>query len=145
MRFGSRLLTTALLTNSVVTLGAGLLASRWGYLSAAAIHAIWLLGVVPILLALSAAIVRAALRRQQGVDFVAFLSIGFSLGMGEFLVTAVIALMLASGRALESFAESRAQREMTALLSHARRWPIVFRTANGGRSALRLSRLGTGC
>ncbi|QYY33682.1 heavy metal translocating P-type ATPase (plasmid) [Cupriavidus pinatubonensis] len=119
MRFGSRFLNTALLVNSVVTLGAGLLASRWNYLSAAAIHVIWLLGVVPILVALSAAIVRAALRRQQGVDILAFLSIGFSLGMGEFLVAAVIALMLASGRALESFAEARAQREMTALLSHA--------------------------
>jgi len=112
-----RLLNAALLANSAVTLAAGLLASQLHHHAAA--HVFWLVGVAPNLLALAVTIARAALRRQQGVDILALLSIGFALGMGEFLVAAVIALMVASGRSLEDFAEARARRELTALLSHA--------------------------
>lgn len=117
MRSCPRLLNAALLVNSAATLVAGLLASHLQHLPVA--RAIWLAGIVPNLLALSVAVVRAALRREQGVDVLALLSIGFALGMGEWLVAAVIALMLASGRTLEDFAQARAGREMTALLSHA--------------------------
>ena len=46
------------------------------------------------------------------------------MALGEYLTGAVIALMLASGRSLEDFAEARARREMSALLSR------VPRTAN---------------
>ncbi|MCW3478906.1 hypothetical protein OL229_04895 [Neisseriaceae bacterium JH1-16] len=48
---------------------------------------------------LAVGIVAALLRREAGVDVLALLSIGFALTLGEFLTAAVIALMLASGRA----------------------------------------------
>ncbi|ANH74953.1 cadmium-translocating P-type ATPase [Ralstonia insidiosa] len=117
MESGFRHLNMALLAVSAATLAAGLLAR---YLNADALaRDLWLVGVVPNWLALAVTITRSVMRRQAGVDVLALLSISFALVSGEVLVAAVIALMLASGRALEDFAQSRAQREMTALLSHA--------------------------
>ncbi|XHO04742.1 Potassium-transporting ATPase ATP-binding subunit [Ralstonia syzygii] len=117
MESGFRHLNMALLAVSATTLAAGLLAR---YLNADALaRDLWLVGVVPNWLALVVMIARSVMRRQTGVDVLALLSISFALASGEVLVAAVIALMLASGRALEDFAQSRVQREMTALLSHA--------------------------
>ena len=42
-----------------------------------------------------------------------------ALALGEYLAGAVIALMLASGQALESYADRRAHRELSALLARA--------------------------
>jgi heavy metal translocating P-type ATPase len=83
--------------------------------------ALWAAGALPVLVALSVSIVKALLRHEAGVDVLALLAIGFSLGLSEFLTAAVISLMLASGRALEQYAQERARREMTALLSRAPR------------------------
>jgi cation transport ATPase len=83
--------------------------------------ALWAAGALPVLLALSVSIVQALRRHEAGVDVLALLAIGLSLGLKEFLTAAVISLMLASGRALERYAQERARREMTALLSRAPR------------------------
>ncbi|WP_343666836.1 heavy metal translocating P-type ATPase [Paraburkholderia tropica] len=82
-------------------------------------HAVWTVGAAPVLLALSISIFQALRRREAGIDVLALLAIGFALALGEFLTASVIALMLASGRALEHYAHERARREMTALLAHA--------------------------
>lgn len=110
------LANVALLALSALTLSAGL----WTrYLGADALaRQLWLIGIAPNWLALAVSIVRSLMRRQAGVDILAVTSISFALFSGEVLVAAVIALMLASGRALEDFAQARAQREMTALLNH---------------------------
>lgn len=84
-------------------------------------HALWTAGAVPVLLALSVSIVQALWRHEAGIDILALLAIGFGLALGEYLTAAVISLMLASGRALENYAQERARREMTALLAHAPR------------------------
>ena len=82
---------------------------------------IWVLGSAPVVLALLVGIGRAVLRREAGLDLIALLSIAGAIALGEYLTGAVIGLMLASGRSLEDFAEARARRETSALLSRAPR------------------------
>ncbi|KVA14093.1 heavy metal translocating P-type ATPase [Burkholderia ubonensis] len=108
-----------LLALSAVTLAGG------GICSALGLHAlartVWLSGTLPVLLALTVSVAMAVVKRRAGVDILAWLAIGLALALGETLTAAVIALMLASGRTLEQYAQHRARREMTALLSRAPR------------------------
>ncbi|HEX6146174.1 MAG TPA: HAD-IC family P-type ATPase, partial [Acidimicrobiia bacterium] len=76
--------------------------------------------VAPVL-PLVGEIVEKLRRRQPGVDVIAIIAVGASLGLGEFLTAAIIGLMLATGRFLEEYAAGRAERELTALLSRAPR------------------------
>jgi len=73
------------------------------------------IGAVPLLVRVT----KGIWRREPGVDVIAVLAIVGSLALGEYLAGAVIVLMLASGQALESFAERRAHRELSALLERA--------------------------
>lgn len=57
--------------------------------------------------------------RRAGVDIVAVLALLGSLLVGQYLAGAVIAVMLATGRALEARAAARARRELRALLDRA--------------------------
>jgi len=66
-------------------------------------------------------ILRGLLAGKAGVDVIAVLAIGGALAMEEFVAAAIIALMLATGEALERYAAGRAHRELTALLSRAPR------------------------
>ena len=108
-----------LLVSSAGAVGLGLLVhfegptewARW----------IWIGGSLPVLLALLIGIAQRAFRRDAGLDLIALLSICGALVLGEHLTGAVIALMLASGRALEDYAEARARHQMSALLSRAPR------------------------
>ena len=76
-------------------------------------------------------VVDGLLRRQPGVDVIALLAMGGSLALEEYLAGAVIALMLASGEALESYADRRAHRELSALLDRAPRTScLATRTAS---------------
>ncbi len=84
----------------------------------------WLAGAALMLAVLTIDIVVSLARREIGLDLLALLSIGGAMALGEALTAAVIALMLASGRALEAYAEARAQRDMSELLKK------VPRTAN---------------
>ncbi|HTH74821.1 MAG TPA: hypothetical protein VL635_10495 [Trinickia sp.] len=109
----------ALLIVSALTLVAGAACAAVG--RGALAHAVWLIGALPILAALTLSVARALMRRESGVDILAWLAIGLAAALGETLAAAVIALMVASGRALEAYARTRAKREMTALLSRAPR------------------------
>lgn len=60
-------------------------------------------------------------RGEFGLDLIAALAMAGALILGEHLAGIVIALMYAGGQALESFAQRRARREMTALLARAPR------------------------
>ncbi|AOJ70904.1 MULTISPECIES: heavy metal translocating P-type ATPase [Burkholderia] len=86
----------------------------------------WLLGTLPVLLALTVSLVKAVMRRQAGIDVLAWLAIALAVVLDETLAAAVIALMLASGRTLERYAQNRAQREMSALLGRAPRQATRF-------------------
>ena len=56
---------------------------------------------------------------RLGVDLIALLALGGALGVHEPFAAAIIAVMLATGRALEGWAAGRARRELRALLSRA--------------------------
>lgn len=87
---------------------------------------LWLAGTLPVLLSLVIGIAVGLFGGNVGLDIIALLSMSGALALGESLTAIVIALMVASGRVLELWAEARAQREMTALLSrvprHAQRY-----------------------
>ncbi|WP_240808886.1 heavy metal translocating P-type ATPase [Microbispora catharanthi] len=64
----------------------------------------------------------AALRKgRAGVDVIAALALAGTLAVGEYLAGALIAVMLATGRALDAAAERRASRDLRALLERAPR------------------------
>ena len=89
--------------------------------------AIWAAVTVPVLLALVAEIVTSLRRGDVGLDVVAGLSMTAALVFGEELAAAIVALMYAGGRLLEAYAERRARREMTALLSRVPRTAVRHR------------------
>jgi heavy metal translocating P-type ATPase len=67
------------------------------------------------------AMVDALRRGRVGVDVIALLALAGSLAVREFLAATVISVMLASGRALETWAAGRAHRDLQALLERAPR------------------------
>ena len=81
----------------------------------------WAAGVLPVLAALLVEIVRSLSKGEVGLDIVAALSMSAALVFGETLAAAVVALMYSGGTFLESFAEGRARREMSDLLSRVPR------------------------
>ncbi|HLI40577.1 MAG TPA: heavy metal translocating P-type ATPase [Streptosporangiaceae bacterium] len=60
-------------------------------------------------------------RGRLGVDVIALLALGGAVAVGELLAAAVISVMLASGRALETWAAYRARHDLSALLARAPR------------------------
>jgi heavy metal translocating P-type ATPase len=55
-------------------------------------------------------------KKRIGVDAIAFLAVVGALAVGEYLAASIIALMMASGRALEAWAEGRANRDLRHLV-----------------------------
>jgi heavy metal translocating P-type ATPase len=94
---------------------------RWGAHEADAANLVWgittAIGLVPIAWEVLSGIVH----RRPGVDLIAVLAMAGALALGEYLAGAVIAFMLATGRALEDFADARAHRELSSLLERAPR------------------------
>jgi len=90
---------------------------------------LWFAATLPVLAGLAAEIVTSLARGQVGLDLVAALSMASALAFGEPLAANVVALMYAGGQLLESFAEGRARREMTALLGRVPR--TAMRHADG--------------
>lgn len=86
------------------------------------ISVLLMVSTAPSLLLLIYEAVQSLFNRQFGVDLLAILSMFGALWMGELATAAVIAAMTATGRLLESYAQGRAEREMTALLSKAPRF-----------------------
>ena len=108
---------------------AGLLIGFAAYLSGSSIWAgrTWAAAAVPVLLALLVEIFISLRRGDVGLDIVAALSMAAALVFGEHLAAAVVALMYSGGKFLESFAERRARREMTALLARVPRTAMRHR------------------
>jgi heavy metal translocating P-type ATPase len=112
-------LNIALLSIALLGLAAGLFLMVAGRGDRAALA--WSAGVVPVLVALAVEILRSLAKGEVGLDIVAALSMTAALVFGEALAAAVVALMYSGGTFLESFAEGRARREMSALLSRVPR------------------------
>ena len=107
----------ALLTLTVVGLVSGLLLTVGGRKDLATWA--WAVPSVIVGVRLVWSIVRDLVAGKAGVDVIAVLAIGGALALGELFAAAVIAMMLATGEALETYAEGRAHRELTALLGRA--------------------------
>lgn len=88
----------------------------WLYSSDTWADRIWFVATVPVLTALIVEIVTSLRKGEVGLDLVAALSMTAALAFGEPLAANVVALMYSGGQLLESYAEGRARREMTALL-----------------------------
>jgi heavy metal translocating P-type ATPase len=82
----------------------------------------WIAGTVVAVVPAVAWVLAALRRGRVGVDLIAVLSLIGTLLVGEYLAGALIAVMLAGGRALEAAAERRASHDLRALLEHAPRF-----------------------
>ena len=133
-------LNIALLTIALLGLlsGLGLLLAGRGDLAAIA----WTAGVLPVLAALVFEIVGSLAKGEVGLDIVAALSMSAALLFGETLAAAVVALMYSGGSFLESFAEGRARREMSDLLSRVPR--TASRHRNGALDEVPLDEIAPG-
>src|SRR5690625_3377959 len=83
------------------------------WISQAPLIAIVIIGGAPLVWEVLAALIR----REAGVDLLAAVAIIASVAMGEWLVGAIIVLMLSGGEALEEAATSRASAVLDALRS----------------------------
>ncbi|HEX7750564.1 MAG TPA: heavy metal translocating P-type ATPase [Bordetella sp.] len=114
-----------------LTVTAGVFAVAAGLLLAGAIlawtgrfhvaHLLWALGALSVLGFVLYDVACSLIRREAGIDVLAAVAIVGAILLGEYLSAIAIAVMFASGRALESFAQARAGREMSALLARAPR------------------------
>ncbi len=112
-------LEPGLLLVTVAALVAGGVAWLLGGVDAADVC--WAVGTAAALVP-SVVWVAAALRHgRAGVDLLAVLSLVGTLWVGEYVAGALIAVMVATGRTLESAAARRASRDLRALLQHAPR------------------------
>jgi heavy metal translocating P-type ATPase len=96
------------------------------------------LGLVPLLVE----IVGQLKRGEAGVDLIAILAMAGALALGEYLAGAVLALMLASGRALEDYADRRAHAELSALLARAPR--MAHRYSDGDLETVAVEEVAVG-
>lgn len=104
----------------LVLTAAGLLAGgmAWGFGAHDLADVFWAAGTA-LAIAPSVGWVAAALRRgRAGVDVIATLALVGTLAVGEYLAGSLIALMLATGRTLDAFAERRASPKV---ISHPHR------------------------
>ena len=113
------LVDRAILPMTVIGLVAGLALTGAGRPEAADIA--WTIPALLVAVRLAWAIVRDLVRGEFGVDLIAILAIVGALLLGEPFAAAVIGVMLATGEALERYAQGRAHRELTALLGRAPR------------------------
>jgi heavy metal translocating P-type ATPase len=88
----------------------------------------WTIAALPLAAVVGLDTVHALIGGSLGVDIIALLAIVGALALGETFTAALIALMVAGGNALEEFAEARARRELTAVVS---RVPRIAHRANG--------------
>jgi heavy metal translocating P-type ATPase len=129
-------LTAALLMVATAGLGLGLWFQQTDN---PASGVIWAIATVPVLMSLLVQIVQSLRHGDVGLDIVAALSMSAALLFGENLAANVVAIMYAGGQFLESFADRRAGREMTALLARVPRTAI--RQSSHGLEEVALERL----
>jgi len=102
----------------------------------------WIAGTVAGLLPAVGWVVAALRAGRYGVDVLAVLSLAGSLAVGEYLAGALIAVMLATGQALDAAAERRATKDLRALLDRVPR--TTRRRTPTGVEVVDLDRIGVG-
>ncbi|MFD9126610.1 heavy metal translocating P-type ATPase [Kitasatospora sp. NPDC059571] len=121
-------LAPGLLVVTAVTLAAGGVAWLSGAPEVA--DAWWAAGTAAAIVPSLAWVIAALRSHRAGVDLIAVLALAGTLATGEYLAGALIALMLATGRWLDSAAERRASHDLRHLLEHA---PRSARRRSGGQ------------
>src|SRR5260370_35908305 len=81
-------------------------------------------------------------RGRRSVDVIALLALAGAIAVDELLAAAVITVMLASGRTLESWADYRARRDLSALLARAQRTGRRYR--DGALETVTLDQIAAG-
>ena len=108
-----------LLGATLTALGAGAVA--WAAGSPPVAHACWIAGTVAALVPATWWVLSGLRQGRFGVDILAVMSLAGSLAVGEYLAGALIAVMLATGQALDAAAERRATKDLRALLDRVPR------------------------
>ena len=116
----SRLVEPGLVVLTVSALAVGGIAWLGGWRTVA--DGCWIAGTVVAVVPALVWVLAALRRGRLGADVIAVLSLAGTLLVGEYLAGALIAVMLAGGRALEARAERRASHDLRALLEHAPRF-----------------------
>jgi heavy metal translocating P-type ATPase len=116
---------TALAALAGVTLGG----VSWAFGSSSVARGCWAITTIALLIPLAWSVARSLARRDFGVDLIALLSMAGAIAVGQYLAGAVVAVMLAGGNALERFAQSRARRDLSLLVS---RIPTTANVLRGG-------------
>ncbi|MGV8973405.1 MAG: heavy metal translocating P-type ATPase, partial [Rhodoglobus sp.] len=80
--------------------------ARWGF----GIFALIVAGIEAVRM------VRELRQKRVGIDILAIIAILATVAVGEVIASMIIVLMVSGGKALEDFAQGRAQRELSALL-----------------------------
>ncbi|TDD40872.1 heavy metal translocating P-type ATPase [Saccharopolyspora elongata] len=94
----------------------------WAVGATGTADAAWMAGTAVAIVPALAWMALALWRGRTGVDLIAVLSLGGTLAVHEYLAGSLIAVMLASGQALDSAAQCRASHDLRALLEHAPRF-----------------------
>ena len=113
------LLEPALLVTTLGLLAAGGVA--WAAGAAGTADALWAAATVVAIIPAVGWVIAALRHRTLGADVIAVLALVGTLAVGEYLAGALIAVMLATGRALDAAAQRRATRDLRALLERAPR------------------------
>jgi len=104
---------------SALLLAFGAIVYLWGQQSTGEL--IWAFSTALGLLVALVVTTNALIHKRFTVDVIALLALAGSLWVGEMLAGAIVVVMLASGELLEARAASRAQRELSLLVSRAPR------------------------
>ena len=115
-----RLVEPALVVVTVAALATGGIAWLAGWRAVA--DWCWIAGTVTAVVPAVVWTLAALRRRRLGVDVIAVLSLIGTLLVGEYVAGALIAVMLAGGRALDAAAARRASHDLRALLERAPRF-----------------------
>ncbi len=135
-----RVVDRPLLPLSIVALTLGAVAALAGRPDLAA--DIWSILVVVVSIRLAVEIIDALRRGEVGVDLIAVVAMVGAILLGQALAGAVIAVMVTTGRALEDYADTRARRELAALLARSPR--VVHRYGPDGLTSPPIESVVTG-
>ncbi|MER5390258.1 heavy metal translocating P-type ATPase [Saccharopolyspora sp. NPDC002686] len=102
----------------------------WAAGATSTADAAWMVGTAVAIVPALAWMIHALRRGRTGVDLIAVLSLGGTLAVHEYLAGSLVAVMLATGQALDSAAQHRASHDLRALLERAPRF--AHRRTSGG-------------
>ena len=114
MKLSTRQVNWSLFVISLISLSSGFLVPFLGYLNLQSL--IWAIGGLAGLIPATKWVIDEFKNKNMGSDILAVLALLGTLLTNEMMAAAIISLMLATGRVLESWAEGQAERQLHSLL-----------------------------